>query len=580
MRLLVVILFNLIRIGLAPILWLRKKYRLTDTGVVQLTLEETPTDYPEKTHWIKALINKSKPKYTLHALIQLAKVLAQDKKVKGLLIIWNPLECGFAKAHALRQMILNVEQSGKRVWVYFPQGAKLLDYYAASAASNIGMPAHASLQLVGLGRKALFFGEFLNRLGIQVQVESRHEFKSAGEPFSSTQFSKPAKDNLETLYSEIVAHLTRAILERAKLAHIYKHLSKDIDAAFNAITQGPYRAARALEQGFIDFECWQDKLPQIIGVTNQPKQSKSKTHAEDLDHHENTEAQDYLKITQKPYFKSFKRRADIALVPLCGNIYDAPLYPQQAGIFTEPTQQLLEQVKDHKRFAGAIILIDSRGGSATASAHIHHAIMRLAQKKPVLALLYDYAASGGYYIATAAHAIMASPLSITGSIGVVSMRPVITQALKQLHLTQDGLLKGAHPGLLNMLGCFTQEEQKAFSQEIDSTYQEFLSVVSQGRKCSVESLDAHARGRVFLGTYAKQHQLVDELGNITNAMAWMQQKINRPIHTQPVVVSSSVSFWSRTLSSSSGYQALHPLLNNMADFMLQQKPAFYESFKL
>ena len=178
----------------------------------------------------------------------------------------------------------------------------------------------------------------------------------------------------------------------------------------------------------------------------------------------------------------------------------------------------LRAARANPRIAGVVLHIDSPGGSAVASDRIHHEVQRLAEVKPVVAYLSNVAASGGYYIAAGAQAIVAQPQTITGSIGVVAARFVVRPLLRRLGVDIDTMKRGAHADMFNVTRHFDGEERAHFEQELDTFYERFLDVVAQGRHREKDEIRPLAEGRVYAGTDAHERRLVDLLGGFNRAL--------------------------------------------------------------
>jgi protease-4 len=214
----------------------------------------------------------------------------------------------------------------------------------------------------------------------------------------------------------------------------------------------------------------------------------------------------------------------------------------------------------------AIVLrIDSPGGSAIASDVIWREIMLTRDKKPVIASMSDVAASGGYYIAMPAHAIVAQPSTLTGSIGVVLLRFVLDGTLKKLGVNIETVKQGAYADLFSPVRPFSPDERKRVGELMQATYDAFVEKAAAGRKTTPERIDAIAQGRVWTGRQAKDLGLVDELGGLNRALqlAKTHAKISADSDVEIVVFPPKKSLFElladpmgRTDSSSAALSAL------------------------
>lgn len=200
----------------------------------------------------------------------------------------------------------------------------------------------------------------------------------------------------------------------------------------------------------------------------------------------------------------------------------------------------LRAARQNPRVQGVILHIDSPGGSALASDRIHHEVTRLAEVKPVVACLSNVAASGGYYVAAAAHAIVAQPQTITGSIGVVSARFALGPLLERLGVSTDVVKRGARADLFSPSRKLDAGERAVVERELDAIYAAFLRVVARGRRRPVEEIEPLAQGRVYTGAEAQARGLVDMLGGFERALHELRQMIGpKAAAIEPAIVRAS-----------------------------------------
>jgi protease-4 len=200
----------------------------------------------------------------------------------------------------------------------------------------------------------------------------------------------------------------------------------------------------------------------------------------------------------------------------------------------------IRRAREDKRVLGVILHIDSPGGSALASDRMHHELVRLAKEKPLVACMANVAASGGYYVAVAAHTIVAQPTTITGSIGVVAARLVLEPLLERLGVSTEVVKRGAHADLMMPTRPLTSEEREVLQRELEGVYRAFVGVVAEGRKRTFEEIDALAQGRVWSGADAHARGLVDELGGFDTALDLVRARIGKAGGSaEPVVIRPS-----------------------------------------
>ena len=178
--------------------------------------------------------------------------------------------------------------------------------------------------------------------------------------------------------------------------------------------------------------------------------------------------------------------------------------------------EALQKADKDSKVAAVVLRIDSPGGSAVASDLIWRQVNRM--HKPVIASMANVAASGGYYIAAAARRIIAEPQTITGSIGVIGGKPVISKLLGKVGVSTEVISRGKNSGMLSLTAPFTPEERKAWMNVMEETYGQFVAKVAEGRKMPRAKVEELAQGRVYTGKMALDKGLIDGLGTLEDAV--------------------------------------------------------------
>jgi protease-4 len=202
----------------------------------------------------------------------------------------------------------------------------------------------------------------------------------------------------------------------------------------------------------------------------------------------------------------------------------------------ERVMAALRRARESRSVEGVVVLIDSPGGSVLASDRIHHELQRVAEKKPVVACMVNVAASGGYYIAAGAHAIVAQTTTITGSIGVVAAHLVLSPLFEKVGVVTELVKRGARADMLSASRPLDPGEREAMTLEIDGFYRDFVKVVARGRKRSPDEIEPLARGRVYSGLEAHKLGLVDRLGGLDEALDWLRQELGAIEPLGPAVI--------------------------------------------
>ncbi|MBW2374035.1 MAG: signal peptide peptidase SppA, partial [Deltaproteobacteria bacterium] len=227
-------------------------------------------------------------------------------------------------------------------------------------------------------------------------------------------------------------------------------------------------------------------------------------------------------------FGDFEPQAIVALVYGSGNVVTGDADRTRRGdpvLAGRAVARNIEEAAEDDSVAAILFRIDSPGGSALASDAVWHATQLAREKKPVVVSFSDVAASGGYYVACGADAIYSQPGTITGSIGVVMMRPVLSGLYEKLGIGFEVLTRGDNARLFTLSQTLDAEDRKRLGDEVEGTYQLFLDRVEAGRGMDRGAIDAVGRGRVWTGAQAWEHGLVDELGGIYAAVAGLREKL-------------------------------------------------------
>ena len=435
---------------------------------------------------------------------------ATDDRIRGLYYRSGDLLCGMAKAVEIRDALIKFKESGKFFKAYLDIGGEL-DYFFASAADSIFMPTEGMFELNGFAIEDLFWKETLDKIGVQFYVEQFEEFKSAGESYSRTGFSAPARQSLREILIQRQQILLQAVAAGRKLEPAM------VSAAFN---RGLYSADSLLELGFIDATRSEGSVRDHLLTRESEQDSSKKIPLISMAHYARSADKSGQEVVQGK---------QIALIYASGVIMPGedemiPLL-DEATIASRKFVRYIRQARDDKRIKAIILRIDSPGGSVMASDEIWEEIGRARKIKPVYASMSDVAASGGYYIAMACDTLIAHPASITGSIGVISTIPNLSGALKKIGAHTDSLKTAEGALFLNPLYPFTDKDKKKFRQLSANIYQRFVQRVADSRGKSFEEARLLARGRVWTGEAAYTHGLVDTLGGLRTALDLAKRRI-------------------------------------------------------
>jgi protease-4 len=484
-------------------LWRRLLRRRVD--YVRIEIGGGLPEFAAMPPWWQRRLLRASPALSLYGLRrQLARVAA-DPQAAGVLLRINGLEAGWATLQSLRDEIAHFRASGKRAIAYLLT-ADMAGYYAACAADEIIIPPSATLTIVGLRAEIQFLKDALAKVGLAAEVEAVSPYKSAGDMFVRSDISPENREQLERLLDARFAEIVRAIgLGRGKTSAEVQAL---IDAA-------PLSAASALEAGLADALLYEDQLDEHLAI------GERAPHILDWG-----AAHKALRLPALRYQRKLVGVVTVEGTIAMGTSRSLPLpLPliggQQAG--ADSVAQALRQAERNARVAAVVLYVNSRGGDAFASDLMWREVLRVRRKKPLVVAMGDAAASGGYYLAAAASAIVAQPGTLTGSIGVVLLRPVTAGLFERAGVNTVVLSRGAHSGVLSITHAPTESERQALRELIFSSYAEFKQRVREGRALTEEQLEPIAGGRVWLGQEALEHGLVDRLGGLPTALLRAQE---------------------------------------------------------
>ena len=496
------------------------------------------------------------PALSIEQISQRLTRIAEADNVHGLLLICNGIASGSATIQNLRRAMERLKAAGKTVVVYTPY-LDLRHYYLATAADRIIVPPSATFEAYGLHSEVTFLKPALEKVGIGVEAVQISPYKSAPNTFIKEDITPEQQEQITWLLDDLYDQITAAFANGRSLTQ------QQIQALMNQV---PMTAEAALAAGLVDDVAYQDELESLLAIREEQDKPPTETEAEEKakppENEENatvktSEATKGPKATLLDWDKASnlltekarqRSRKFIGVISLEGSIMmgssqnppiDLPIPLIGGATAGEQTLvYLLRRAEQLDDMAGLIFHVDSPGGSALASDLIGREIQRISQKKPVLVYMGNTAASGGYYVSAHANHIMSQALTITGSIGVFSLRLHNQELYNKIGVNRVGLDRGNRANLYNGMAPLTEEERDAFHDSIVEMYQQFKQVVAAGRNLPYDELDEICNGRVWTGRQALKHKLVDSHGDFTDAVHTLANLAELPdpaSHDIPVV---------------------------------------------
>ncbi len=439
---------------------------------------------------------------------------------------------GLAAVQELRHAITEFAAAGKTTIAWAESfgefSAGNVQYYLATAFEKIWLQPSGDLGLTGVAIERVFLRGLLDKLGADFEVARRQEYKSAAEQLTETRFSPPARAETQRLTTSITEQLVQAIAERRNLSQA--RVSELIDA-------GPFLAARAQAENLVDQLGYRDevyaeahKLAGAAAIVEYLGRYQRGKVAAERARQAVTKAVTKLPGPPEP---------GVALIYASGPIRRGrSSHGLRSGgpMGSDTIAAALRQAARDEHTKAIVLRVNSPGGSYVASDTIWREVVRArAGGMPVVVSMGDVAASGGYYISMAADEIVAQPGTITGSIGVLTGKPVLGEALGRAGVTSDLISQGSHAAMFSQLRPFSPEEWALVNEWLDHIYADFTGKVGQARGMTPEQVDQVARGRVWTGADAAACGLVDELGGVDQATASARRRAGLPA-TAPVRV--------------------------------------------
>ncbi len=451
---------------------------------------------PEPRSWLQRRILGSPP-LSLSDLNRMFERIGDDPRPTGVILHLRGLSMPLADLQSLRQSITRLREKGKRVICFAPSYSNAT-YFIASAADEIVLQPGGELETLGLRSQATFLRDALDRIGLQLDSVAISPYKGAFDQFTRSDISPEGRQQLEWLLDSQYSILVDAMAEGRRVSP--EHIRQMIDSA-------PHLDQDALAAGYIDAVLTEEGLHRRLNAKHiLPWQQADKK---------------LLQKWRKPT-ERFVALLEVSGLMIPGESGRPPIdlpIPfiggERAGDLT--IVQQVRRLMKNRAAAAVILYINSGGGSASAAEAMTAALSELAQDRPLVAYFNNVAASGGYYIATPARWIVAQPGTITGSIGVLSGKFVSSGLYDQLHVHRLEFTRGANANLNSDLAPYTDAQRQRVLHSVRHIYQQFVAHVARSRGLTPEAVDAVGGGRVWTGIQAKEHGLVDELGDLRAA---------------------------------------------------------------
>lgn len=441
----------------------------------------------------------------IHAL----ETAAEDDRIKAVVLdLREFLGAGAVHLREVGAAMDKVTAAEKPVLVY---GTAYTDdsIRLAAHASEVWLDPLGGAVIAGTGGNRLYYGELLDKLGVNARVFKVGTYKSAVEPYLGNSMSEPARENAQALYGELWSEW-QARVKKARpeidIERVAQTPAQWVQSADGDIAEA------ALDAGIVDklgsWTAFGERVAEIAG--EDPGDKAPGAFAR-------TELGAWL--DDNPMDDSGDA---IGVVTIAGEIVDGDAGPGTAG--GDRIAKLLDDALDDD-LKGLVVRVDSPGGSVLASEAIREAILRhKAMDIPVAVSMANVAASGGYWVSTPADRIFAEPETITGSIGIFAVLPTFERLADDWGVSADGVTTTPLSGQPDFIAGFNPETEQILQASIENGYDRFLRIVAKSRGKSTAQIDAIGQGRVWDGGTARQNGLVDQFGDLDAALAWVAEQ--------------------------------------------------------
>ena len=437
---------------------------------------------------------------SIHKIVRTLEYAATDDRVQLLVLDFSRLlNVDFAELERLQGALLDFNASGKKVWAHatsYSQGTYLL----AMVADRVLMDPMGDLIFSGVSASTTYYKDLLDKLKVDVNVYAAGEYKTAVEPYTRTDMSDAAR----LVNSKLVDALWQRLIQRVTAARDIKE-ERFVDYATRLHELLESRSAGfaqlAVEFGFVDALVTQSELKDEYREEISPDSQTIGYYS-------------YLPHIEKP---SQFGNPKIAVIVIEGEILG--IESTVTGESSSWVKQVERATKD-RSYEALVVRVNSPGGSVIESENIRRALVKFKDSgRPIVASFSGTAASGGYWVALPANQIVATPVTITGSIGVFGLYPSIENALQEIGISTDVIRTTPFGLATSAMVASTDAVHKLRSLMVKRYYDRFINLVAAARNKPVKDIEAIAEGRIWLGEDALELGLVDELGDFEVALA-------------------------------------------------------------
>lgn len=422
----------------------------------------------------------------------------KDDTIDGIVFKPNEGDYSMGVAQEMRDAISDFRSAGKKAICYM-EVAGNKEYYVASACDKLYLNPAGSLSFYGLRSVVTSYKGLLDKLGVRADLYRIGKYKSASEMLTDESMSDGTRESLTSILDDLNDQFVNGIAESRKV---------NTDKVQGWIDNGPYTAKEAKKAELVDDLIYSDQINDTV------KQVMGRR---------------VMKLTSEEYGSrryhhyDWREKSRIAVIYASGMMLAGrSMSPSIMG--SDTISEAIKEARMDDSIKAIVLRIDSGGGAVFASDLIWREVMLAKGKKPFIVSMGDVAASGGYYIACPADAIVAEPGTITGSIGIITGKINLHGLYDKLGIRKETIKKGKNSDIYSDYDVFTDEQKEIIERQMNELYQIFVSKVADGRKMKEEAVDSIAQGRVWTGRQAQKNGLVDRLGGLQLAVSVAKEK--------------------------------------------------------
>ncbi|MDL1913981.1 MAG: signal peptide peptidase SppA [Bergeyella sp.] len=440
----------------------------------------------------------TKKQILLWDILQAIRRAKFDENISGISIETDDLVADLTHITDIRAALKDFKSSGKLVYAY-GNVVSQPTYYLGSVAEKYILNPAGGIELKGNSAEVNFYKNFFTKYGIGINVIRQGRYKAAVEPFLRNALSEENKAQISTLIQDLWVPMAKDISSSRSIDS--STLKTIVDSLYGIIPE--HTLEHRLADQLLQKSQYDLLLKEKLGLETSEKLNK---------------------ISFGRYMQSFLPNAakdKVAILYASGNIMSGEGYE---GIFSYDMVKEIKKIKEDKTIKAVVLRINSPGGSANAADEILFELSQLRQEKPLVVSFGDYAASGGYYIATAADKIYSEPNTITGSIGVFSVFPNFKALANKNGISSEIISTHANSQIYSPMEGLSVGAEERIKKSVERTYKRFVYFVSKNRGKTFEEIDKLARGKVWSGSRALKVGLVDSLGSLQDAVVHAAKK--------------------------------------------------------